>query len=166
MLVVRSISGINSGHEHPRLEHLQVFWGMVSMLPINFAILIMSDIVYNIQTERKKTMIPFIRFTKLIIEHFFKDTPELIKIMGDPNEPKDLFEDDFTISFVKMTTSSTKQKGKRLPEYFLDENIRKSSSYEFYDNAYKGITEETTIPTRSKGGAKSGSTSSTTGSLQ
>ena len=105
----------------------------------------MNNLVYNIQTECEETMIPFIRFTKLIIEHFCKDTPEFIKRMGDPNEPKNLFEDDFTISFVKMTTSSTKQQGKRLPDYFLDDNIRKSLSYELYNKAYQGIKEETTM---------------------
>ena len=59
LLVVRSISGRKSGHEHPRLEHLQTFWGMVTMTPIDFAVPIMNDIVYSIQTERVKTMIPF-----------------------------------------------------------------------------------------------------------
>ena len=86
MLVVRSISERKSGHEHPRLEHLQVFWGMVSMLPIDFARPIMSDMVYNIQTDREKIMIPFVRFTKLLIEHFCNDQPEFIKRMQDPNE--------------------------------------------------------------------------------
>lgn len=142
MLVVRSISGRKSGHEHPGLEHLQVFWGMTSMLPIDFAVPIMSDLVFNIQNDREKTMIPFIRFTKLIIEHFCKDTPDFIKRMADPNEPKNLFEDDFTISFVKMTTSSTKQQGKRLPDYFLDDNTRKSSSYELCDKAYRGLMKK------------------------
>lgn len=166
LLVIRSISGRKSGHEHPKLEHLQAFWGMVSMSPIDFAVPIMNDIVYSIQTGREKTMIPFTRFTKLLIEYFCKDTPEFIKRMGDPNEPKNLFEDDFTISFVKMTTSSTKQKGMRLLEYLLDDNIKKSSNYKFYDDAYKGIQEETTIQTHSKGSVKSGGTTSTTGSPQ
>jgi hypothetical protein len=81
LLVVRSISGRKSGHEHPRLEHLQAFWGMVTMSPIDFAVPIMNDIVYSIQTGREKTMIPFTRFTKLLIEYFCKDTPEFIKRM-------------------------------------------------------------------------------------
>jgi hypothetical protein len=115
------------------------------MSPIDFAVPIMNDIVYSIQTGREKTMIPFTRFTKLLIEYFCKDTPEFIKRMGDTNEPKHLFEDDFTISFVKMTTSSTKQKGMRLPEYLLDDNIKKSLNIKFYDDAYNGIEEEATI---------------------
>lgn len=86
--------------------------------------------------------------------------------MGDTNEPKHLFEDDFTISFVKMTTSSTKQKGMRLPEYLFDDNIKKSLNYKFYNDAYNGIQEEATIQTRSKGSVKSGSTTSTIGSPQ
>lgn len=166
LLVVRSISGRKSGHEHPGLEHLQAFWGMVTMTPIDFAVPIMNDIVYSIQTGREKTMIPFTRFTKLLIEYFCKDTPKFIKRMGDPNEPKHLFEDDFTTSFINTTTSSTKQKGMRLPEYLLDDNINKSLNYKFYDDAYNGIQEEATIQTRSKGSVKSGSTTSTTGSPQ
>ena len=139
LLVVRSISGRKSGHEHPRLEHLQTFWGMVTLTPIDFAVPIMNGIVYNIQTERVKTMIPFTRFTKLLIEHLCKSSPEFIKRMADPNEPKHLFDDDFTTSFIKTTTSSTKIKGMRLPEYLLDDNIKKSLNYKLYDNAYKCV---------------------------
>lgn len=138
MLVVRSISGRKSGHEHPRLEHLQVFWGMVSMLPIDFAKSIMSDMVYHIQSDRERTMIPFVRFTKLLIEHFCKDQPEYISRMQDHDEPKNLYEDDFTIAFVKMTMFSTKQQGKRIPDYLLDDKIRKTKNFELYDKAYQG----------------------------
>ncbi|MCO6516372.1 MAG: hypothetical protein J6586_07730, partial [Snodgrassella sp.] len=80
------------------------------------------------------------------------------------NEPKHLFEEDFTTSFIKTTTSSTKIKGMRIPEYLLNDKIKKSLNYKLYDNAYKGVQEEATIKTRSKGGVKSGSTTSTTGS--
>lgn len=54
----------------------------------------------------------------------------------------------------------------RLPEYLLDDNIKKSLNYKFYDDAYNGIQEEATIQTRSKGSVISGSTTSTTGSPQ
>jgi hypothetical protein len=140
LIVVRSISGRKSGHEHPRLEHLHTFWGMVTMTPIDFAVPIMNDLVSSIQTGRERTMIPFTRFTKLLVEYLCKDTPEFIKRMSDPNEPKHLFEDDFTISFVKTTTSSTKNKGMRLPEYLLDDKIKKSLNYKSYNDTYTGGT--------------------------
>jgi hypothetical protein len=54
----------------------------------------------------------------------------------------------------------------RLPEYLLDDKIKKSLNYKYYDNAYNGVQEDATIQTRSKGSVKSGSTTSTTGSPQ
>lgn len=54
----------------------------------------------------------------------------------------------------------------RLPDYLLDDNIKKSLNYKFYDDAYNGIQEEATIQTSSKGSVISGSTTSTTGSPQ
>ena len=79
MIVVRSISGRKSGHEHPRLEHLQVLWGMISMQPVDFARSIMNDMFFSIQSEKARTMIPFVRFTKLIVEHLLKNQPAYIK---------------------------------------------------------------------------------------
>jgi hypothetical protein len=132
------------------------------MSPIDFAVPIMNDLVSSIQTGRERTMIPFTRFTKLLVEYFCKDTPEFIKRMSDPNESKHLLEDDFTISFIKTTTSSTKNKGMRLPEYLLDDKIKKSLNYKFYINSYTGVQEEATRQTRSKGSLRSGSTVSAT----
>ena len=79
MLIIRSISGRKSGHEHPRATHLQVFWGMMSGRQIDFADHIMSDIVFQIQSKAERTMIPFLRFTKLIINHLIGETPAFLQ---------------------------------------------------------------------------------------
>ncbi|PWA92696.1 hypothetical protein CTI12_AA075180 [Artemisia annua] len=137
MLIVRSISGRRSGHEHPRVEHMQVFWGMMTMTPINFAAPIMSDMLHHIHTDRDRTVIPFIRFTKLLIAYLCEKTPDFIKRMHDRTEPKDIFNEDPKISFVKSIRFIPRTKGMRIPDHFLDDEIRKTQNFKIYDKAFK-----------------------------
>lgn len=76
----------------------------------------------------------FVRFTKLIIEHFLEHQPKYIKRLRDRNEPKDIFNKDYKIAFVKTTRITTKLQGKRLPDHFLDDKIRKTMNYELYEH--------------------------------
>jgi hypothetical protein len=99
---------------------------MMSMQPIDFASSIMSDMIHHIHTDRERNVIPFVRFTKMLIEHFCGNTPDYLKRMHDRTEPKDVYNKDFKIAFVKTIKITTKTKGMRVPDYFLDDNIRKT----------------------------------------
>ena len=136
MLIIRCISGRKSGHENPRSTHLQVFWGMMSGAKIDFADPIMSDIVFQIHSKSGRTMIPFLRFTKMIIGHLCGNTPEFLQRMFDQTEAKHNYVQDCKISFVKSIQFTPRTRGLRIPDHLLNDKIRSSPNYRIYNSAY------------------------------
>lgn len=144
---------------------------MATMSLIDFAQLIMEDMIHTMHSNRNMTKIPFIRFTKMIIEYLIGETPEFKSRLLDLNEPVHSQKMDFTIKFIKTTLYSTKKQGAKLFDHLLDDKITNTATYRRYLSAFNSNTvgygdddtSKTSKPaTRSQKPTKAGSTTSTT----
>jgi hypothetical protein len=79
--IAKSLSGRDSGHEHPKLNHLKLLWGMVNVKLIDYGILSWEDLVWHI--EHKSTKIPFVRFIKLIIQNMLNEFDDIPQRLDD-----------------------------------------------------------------------------------
>ena len=84
-ILTNSLTDKETGHEHPSLEIMQIFWGIVKQANIDYAQLIWEDMVYQARQFQKAstTRIPFYRFTKCLIAHFMKIHPDIDRRLED-----------------------------------------------------------------------------------
>ena len=64
-ILTNCVTGRETGHEHPSLELMQIYWGIIKYEPIDYAQLIWKDMVHQAQQFKKASTsrIPFYRFT-------------------------------------------------------------------------------------------------------
>ncbi|GJT92375.1 hypothetical protein Tco_1081220 [Tanacetum coccineum] len=72
-MINKCLIGKASGFDRPRLALLQVLWGMITNANVDYADLIWEDFKFQIDSRqisaKKKELLPFPRFTKLIIKY-------------------------------------------------------------------------------------------------
>ena len=110
-IITRSISGRDSGYEHPRLSHLQVFWGFVNQEKIDFAALIWEDILFQMRKAFKQ--IPFVRYTKVLISYLLDLHKDIDRRPTDREVHPYML--DKTFRKVYFPKGSTHKQGTRLP---------------------------------------------------
>lgn len=170
ILIAKSLSGRDTGHEHPKLQHLKIFWAMANVKRVDFASIIWEDIVWHIQ--HKSVNIPFVRFTKLLIESFLREYDDIPQRLDD--DDKNTFRNESTLRQIKRLDTSTRKQGKILPECLLNDKVKKCKNYKYYVQALKedkvGFLDEVILPSfmqkKGKKGTKSGSSESSNKSAQ
>jgi hypothetical protein len=161
ILIAKSLSGRDTGHEHPKLQHLKLFWAVANVKKVDFASIIWEDLVWHIQ--HKTTNIPFVRFTKLLIESFLREYDDIRQRLDDKD--KHTFRNEETLRIIKRLDTSTRKQGKKFPDYLLNDKVKLCPNYKYYVQALKedkvGFLDEVQ-PFRGKTGTKTGSSGSST----
>ena len=93
ILIAKSLSGRDTGHEHPKLQHLKLFWAVANVKKVDYSSIIWEDLVWHIQ--HKTTNIPFVRFTKLLIESFLREYDDIPQRLDDKD--KNTFRNEDTL---------------------------------------------------------------------
>ncbi|GJR70021.1 retrovirus-related pol polyprotein from transposon TNT 1-94 [Tanacetum coccineum] len=98
-----------SGFDRPRLDLLQILWGMVTMSNLDYAELIWEDFKFQIENmkinTRKQELLPFSRFTKLIITHFLSLNDHISK---RPQSYRHIIKLDTPLGNLKFTNKGAK----------------------------------------------------------
>jgi hypothetical protein len=170
ILIAKSLSGRDVGHEHPKLQHLKLFWAMVNVKLVDYASIIWEDIVWHIQ--HKSAKIPFVRFTKLLIQSFLNEFDDSPQRLDDTD--KHTFINEPTLKHLKRLDTSTRKEGMELPECLLTAKVKSCKNYKYYVQALKenkvGFLDEVPLPSsmqkKGKKGGKSGSSESSTKYVQ
>lgn len=166
IIIAKSLSGRDTGHEHPKLQHLKIFWAMANVKKVDYASIIWEDFLWHIQ--HKTTNIPFIRFTKLLIESFLQEYDDIPQRLDD--EDKHTYRNEDTLKIIKRLETSTRKQGMKLPDCLLTKKVQECKNYKYYTQALKenkvGFLDEVILPSfmqkKGKKGSKSGSSESST----
>lgn len=170
IIIAKSLSGRDTGHEHPKLQHLKLFWAMANVKKVDYASIIWEDFVWHIQ--HKTINIPFIRFTKLLIKSFIREYDDIPQRLDD--EDKHTYRNEDTLRQIKRLDKSTRKQGMKLPDCLLTKKVMECKNYKYYAQALKedkvGFLDEVVLPSfmqkKGKKGSKSGSSGSSTKSAQ
>lgn len=133
IIIVKSLLGRDSSHEHPKLPHLQIFWDMVNIKLIDYASLIWEDLVKHIQKGGEK--IPFVRFTKLLIHNFLEEFDYIPQRLDD--EDKHTVKNEPTLKMIKILGTSTRKQGIKLPDCLVTDKVKVPKCYKYYERALK-----------------------------
>ncbi|GKB66465.1 hypothetical protein Tco_0927877 [Tanacetum coccineum] len=135
-----------SGHDRPRYPVLQMLWGIITCTNVDFAKLVWEEFVQAIQTfltdkanlgsptkkGRKENphMIPYCRFTKLIICHLGR----IHNIHQRSTSPFHLAEQDLKLGNLKFISKGEAEEvfGMPIPNEMISNNIRNAPYYSAY----------------------------------
>ena len=165
IIIAKSLSGRDTGHEHPKLQHLKLFWAIANVKKVDYASIIWEDIVWHIQ--HKTSNIPFVRFTKLLIASFIHEYDDIPQRLND--EFQHTYKNEDTLKVIKRMDTSTRKQGKKLPDSLLTDKVKACNNYKYYLQAIEaekvGFLDEAALPSymkKGKKGSKSGSSESST----
>jgi hypothetical protein len=135
-ILSRSVTGKTSGLDEARLGMLQLFYGVVKLLHVDYAALIWDDICYSISSRDKKKKkkkqnpyIPFIRYFKLIIYGLMNTYPTIAR------RTDEMMHGDGEDQIIKRLTSfssSNQVPGLKIPQRLLDLADKESVAYTRY----------------------------------
>ncbi|GJT97271.1 hypothetical protein Tco_1092789 [Tanacetum coccineum] len=123
------LTGKATTYDHPRLPMLQSLWGIVTSNNVDFAKLIWEDFKYQIESRKtskqKKDMLPFSRFTKLIIKYILSQNDQISK---RPYSFQHVIKLDATLGNLKFANKGTTDPifGMVIPVLMLNDDIKAS----------------------------------------
>ena len=158
-LVNLCLTGKTSGHERLRAPALQILWGIVKGNNIDFAERIWEEFAHSINTFldekmklethkeskkwKSKSLIPSVRFTKLIILHL-QQTHNLHPRTGSSVH---LASDEHYVGNLKFVAKGTDQEvfGMDIPEPLISSNILDAPYYKSYLNKVAAFRKQSTV---------------------
>ncbi|GJY06123.1 hypothetical protein Tco_0373177 [Tanacetum coccineum] len=135
-----------SGHDRPRYLVLQMIWGIITSTNVDYAELMWEEFVQAIQTfltdkanlgsptkkgrKDKPHVIPYCRFTKLIICHLVR----IHNIYQKSASPFHLAEEDLRLGNLKFVSKGEVDEvfGMPIPNEMISNNIRNAPYYNAY----------------------------------
>ncbi|GKB24545.1 hypothetical protein Tco_0863946 [Tanacetum coccineum] len=145
-MINQCLTGKTSGHDRPRYPVLQMLWGIITSTTVDFAELMWEEFVQAIQTfltdkanlgsptkkgkKDKPHVIPYCRFTKLIICHLGR----IHNIHQRSASPFHLAEEDLRLGNLKFISKGKEDKvfGMSIPNELISKNIRNAPYYNAY----------------------------------
>ncbi|GJZ26698.1 hypothetical protein Tco_0570951 [Tanacetum coccineum] len=145
-MINQYLTGKTSGHDRPRYPVLQMLWGIITSTNVDYAELIWKEFVQAMQTfltdkanlgsptkkgrKDKPHVIPYCRFTKLIIYH-------LGRIHNIHQRSASLFhlvEEDLRLGNLKFVSKGEIDEvfGMPIPNELISNNIKNASYYNAY----------------------------------
>ncbi|GJX36772.1 hypothetical protein Tco_0248329 [Tanacetum coccineum] len=145
-MINQGLTGKTSGYDRPRYPVLQMLWGIITSTNVDYAELIWEEFVQAIQTfltdkanlashtkkgrKDKPHVIPYCRFTKLIICHLGRTH----NIHQRSASPFHLAEEDLRLSNLKFIPKGKEDEvfGMPIPNELISNNIRNAPYYDAY----------------------------------
>ncbi|GJV85970.1 hypothetical protein Tco_1525868 [Tanacetum coccineum] len=147
-MINKCLTGKATTYDRPRLLMLQLIWGMFTYTHVEFADLIWEKFKYQIKSRRvnrqKQEMMPFSRFTKLIIKYILSKKDQISK---RPLSFQHVIKLDTTLENLKFANKGTKNPifGMAIPAVMLNDVIKAFTDYSEYLAKSKGSTPVKTI---------------------
>ncbi|GKC05726.1 hypothetical protein Tco_0997336 [Tanacetum coccineum] len=145
-MINKCLTGKTSGHDRPKYPVLQMLWGIITSTNVDFAKLIWEEFVQAIQTfltdkanlgsptkkgmKDKPHVIPYCRFTKLIICHLGR----IHNIHQRSASPFHLAEEYLRLGNLKFVSKGEEDEvfGMSVPNELISNNIRNALYYNAY----------------------------------
>ncbi|GJU12228.1 hypothetical protein Tco_1134624 [Tanacetum coccineum] len=143
---------MSSSNERLRQSRVRILWGMFHNKNVDFAELTWEDFQYQIEFRqsklRRREIMPYPRFTKIIINYFLSQHKSLAK---KKHSHINTIKDDgvlYRLKFVRIS-EDVQEYGRAIPDTMLTDEIKKSKDYK----AFIGYSTRLVPPkkTRSKG---------------
>ncbi|GJU35619.1 hypothetical protein Tco_1183973 [Tanacetum coccineum] len=131
-IINRCLSGKTSSNDRLRQSRVAILWGMFYRKNVDFPKLIWQDFAYQIDYRqaklRRSEIMPYLRFTKIIINHFLSLNPSIPK---GPSFSIHTIKDDGLIRRLKFVRigKDFQEYGRAIPETMLTKGIKKSEAY-------------------------------------
>ncbi|GJZ24441.1 hypothetical protein Tco_0561900 [Tanacetum coccineum] len=116
-----------TGYDQPHLQIMQMLYCFVNNIHVDYADLLWEGFHYSL--ERPTTLIPYPRFTKLIVSHYMT---ALLKISRRARDKYHNLEDD---EMVKSIFNSGKNKagvGMKIPSWMITDEMKLTENYRMY----------------------------------
>ncbi|GKB11974.1 hypothetical protein Tco_0845897 [Tanacetum coccineum] len=128
-IINKCLSGKTSNNDRLRQSRVAIFWGMFHEENVDYLELIWEDFAYKINYRqarlRRREIMSYPRFTKIIINHFLSLNPSIPKV---PRSGMHTIKDDEVIrrlKFVKIG-EDFEEYGRTIPKTMLTEGIKKA----------------------------------------
>ncbi|GJU06340.1 hypothetical protein Tco_1122770 [Tanacetum coccineum] len=131
-IINRCLFGKTSSNDRLRQSRVAILWGMFYRKNVDFPKLIWEDFAYQIDYRqaklRRSEIMPYLRFTKIIINHFLLLNPSIPK---GPSSSIHTIKDDGLIRRLKFVRigKDFQEYGRAIPETMVTEGIKKSEAY-------------------------------------
>ncbi|GKB50956.1 hypothetical protein Tco_0901709 [Tanacetum coccineum] len=145
-MINQCLTGKTSGHDRPRYPVLQMLWGIITSTNVDYAELMWEEFVQAMQTfltdkanlgsptkkgrKDKPHVIPYCRFTKLIICHLGR----IHNIHQRSASPFHLAEEDLRLGNLKFVSKGEVDEvfGMPIPNELISNNIKNAPYYNAY----------------------------------
>ncbi|GJV83089.1 hypothetical protein Tco_1522987 [Tanacetum coccineum] len=145
-MINQCLTGNTSGHDSPRYPVLQMLWGIITSTNVDYAELMWEEFVQAMQTfltnkanlgsptkkgrKDKSYVIPYCRFTKLIICHLGR----IYNIHQRSASPFHLAEEDLRLGNLKFISKGEVDEvfGMPIPNELISNNIKNTPYYNAY----------------------------------
>ncbi|GJX67350.1 hypothetical protein Tco_0303077 [Tanacetum coccineum] len=145
-MINQCLTGKTSGFDRPRYPVLHMLWGIITSTNVDYAELMWEELVQAIQTfltdkanlgsptkkgiKDKPHVIPYCRFTKLIIYHLGRKH----NLHQRSESPLHLAEEDLRLGNLKFIPKGGKDEvfGMPIPNVLITDSIRNAPYYEVY----------------------------------
>ncbi|GJX25236.1 hypothetical protein Tco_0231532 [Tanacetum coccineum] len=150
-IINKCLTGKSTGLEQRRRSRIQILWGMVNNKNVDYAI--WEDFQYQIDCKqsnaKKKELLPYPRFTKVIINHILSKHNTLSKI---PESWTHTIKDDAVLGKLKFVNKGEDHPkyGMSIPDVMMSDTIRNSAHYAKYLARSTGT--QSSVPTRRRRG--------------
>nr|GEX80332.1 hypothetical protein [Tanacetum cinerariifolium] len=150
-IINKCLTGKSSGFDRPRQSMIQILWGMFNNKNVDYANLIWEDFKYQIDCRvsnaKKKELLPYSRFTKIIINHILSKHNNLSK---RPESWTHTIEYDSVLGNLKFVRKGEghPKYGTSIPDVMMSDTIRNSAHYMKYLANSTGT--ESSVPTVGK----------------
>nr|GEY18074.1 hypothetical protein [Tanacetum cinerariifolium] len=121
-----------TGFDQPPLQIMQMLYCFVNNIHVDYADLLWEGLHYSL--EHPLTLIPYPRFTKLIVSHYMTAFPEISRRARDKYHN---LEDDM---MVKNIFNSGKHKdgfGMKIPSWMITNEMKLMDNYRIYDAMFR-----------------------------
>ncbi|GJR06311.1 retrovirus-related pol polyprotein from transposon TNT 1-94 [Tanacetum coccineum] len=134
-IINRCLSGKTLSNDRLRPSRIEILWGMYNGVSVDYAAMICEDLQYQInyrQTKvRRREIMPYPRFTKVIIHHFMSQHKSISK---REDSPYHTIVDDGLLERLKFINKGDLYQvyGKPIPNTWITDEIKESEAYQMY----------------------------------
>ncbi|GJV18860.1 hypothetical protein Tco_1367880 [Tanacetum coccineum] len=134
-IINRCLSGKTSSNDRLRPSRIEILWGIYHKENVGYATLIWEDLQYQVDNRqskvRRREIMPYPKFTKVIIHHFMSQHKSVSKRQGSPYHTVDK---DGVLDRLKFISKGEIHQvyGKSIPDTLITDNIQNSEAYKTF----------------------------------
>ncbi|GJW21273.1 hypothetical protein Tco_0031895 [Tanacetum coccineum] len=121
-----------TGYDQPSLQIMQMLFCFVNNINVDYAELIWEGFQYSLQNLT--TMIPYPRFTKLIVSHYMTAFPEISRQARDRYH---ILEDDVMNKSIFNSGKSKNVVGMKIPDWMITDEMKLTENYRLYAEVFR-----------------------------